>query len=1157
MPPAVLGSFRISALLARGGMGEVWHGEHVEQGTPVAVKIITARAASDEIAMDRFRSEVRAVARLSHPGIVLVLDHGQVDDTPYLVMELAEGTLGRAWAPTSFRELRGLLASTLGALAHAHAHDVVHRDIKPGNVLVTRSGGEARFKLADFGLAHALDVASPFDRDLVSGTPRYMAPEQIKGHWRDQGPWTDLYAVGCIAYRFACGSTPYTGVDAEVLAAHLVAAPPRLEPIFAVPAGFEAWVHWLLAKSPADRCGHAADAFAALEAMEDVADAVVRASPQATAPADDLQQTTLAVSDPRIVLAPPPEAPPAEPLPPPIADRRPPPAFERVLELAPARPEASLLGAGLGLYGLRPVPLVGRVRERQQLWETLESVHETRRPHAVLLRGVAGTGKSRLAEWLARTAAEVGAAVPLRVTHGPIPGPSHGFDAAIAAALRCGGLEPAQAAARIREQLAGYGASGSDLDDEVDPLTELVCPASDPQKARVRFESEAQRHLVIRRFLDRWASSRPVVVWAEDAQWGADTLRVVDALTREGELSALFVLTARDEVLGDRQAEPRLLEAMEKRGALRTIDVEPLPPADHAELVRQLLGLEGALARDVTSRTMGNPLFAVQLVGEWVQRGALVATPDGFRVGPQQQAIVPDDIHALWTSRVERLLADIEPAARPAVRRSLEVAAALGIRIDGREWEKASEHAGASTRAGVVEAMVARRLAVDEPEGWSFSHEMLRESLERDARDAGRAASLHRACAAMLEERYGAARRGIAERLARHRLAAGDGDQAAADMLRAATERAESGDFAAAHALFAERGELLAKLGAGTDDERWAHGWRAQALACAQQGNLVEGEDAARKLLDFARRNGRLDLRAEAECSLAPMAHRRGAIDEALGYAQAALDHAREVGDHRVAGRALLALGQLHARRGELDPAEAAYREGVATLDRYGAPFVQANARYLLGTLLMFRGLYDDSTKQLGEARRGYEKLGARAQIAICDGDLGETARLRGDLDAAEGHYRRAARMLEALGSNDAYVPRINLAFVALARGRYGEAHAMLDACLVGLSATGHGAYLPYVHAALLPCLASTGDWAGWDEHFAAARRMLGEMALVQDDLATCFELAAGLAAEAGHGARAAGAYAFARAQWIAAGKPERAARIDDALAATTPESSR
>ena len=191
-----LGPFFLERRIGIGGGGEVWRGRHRSEGVPVAIKLITGHRARDAAYREAFQREVQAVAGLSHPGVVQVLDTGRVDDaaaaafggdlvagSPYLAMELAQGSLRDRPGPGSFETLRLWLLWLLDILAESHAAGVVHRDLKPGNVLwfetpaiVGDVDGASRLRLADFGLAHAMDGVD-VSRG-TAGTPTYMAPER-------------------------------------------------------------------------------------------------------------------------------------------------------------------------------------------------------------------------------------------------------------------------------------------------------------------------------------------------------------------------------------------------------------------------------------------------------------------------------------------------------------------------------------------------------------------------------------------------------------------------------------------------------------------------------------------------------------------------------------------------------------------------------------------------------------------------------------------------------------------------------------------------------------------------------------------------------------------------------------------------------------------
>ena len=230
-------------------MGEVWQGVHIPTGTPTAVKLMRA-AGQGRAWAAAFRNEVRAAASLDHPNVIRLFDHGITgDDTHWLAMELAEGSLETGRGRTSWAVLLPLLRDVLDGLGHAHARRVVHRDVKPANVLLVKG----RAKLGDFGIAQARDTAE----GEAAGTPRYMAPEQAWGRAGDVGPWTDLYAFGCLVWAMLTGHPPPVGAWA-----------PRLQATVPVPAETEGWLRAVLVRDPAPRPAFAADVRAGLDELE-------------------------------------------------------------------------------------------------------------------------------------------------------------------------------------------------------------------------------------------------------------------------------------------------------------------------------------------------------------------------------------------------------------------------------------------------------------------------------------------------------------------------------------------------------------------------------------------------------------------------------------------------------------------------------------------------------------------------------------------------------------------------------------------------------------------------------------------------------------------------------------------------------------------------
>jgi len=217
VPLADLGRFRLDGTLGRGGMAVVYLAHDTELGRAVAIKVMADHCAGDDAFRARFAREAQAAARLSHPNIVQVFDIGEDAGLPFIVMEYVEGeTLGdvlarkRRVAPDRVGEIG---RECCAGLACAHAAGLVHRDIKPQNLLVTNDG---TVKIADFGVAHAIDQTRLTLTGSIIGTARYLAPEQTVG-----GPITpaaDVYALGVVLYELLSGRPPHEGTSLPELA---------------------------------------------------------------------------------------------------------------------------------------------------------------------------------------------------------------------------------------------------------------------------------------------------------------------------------------------------------------------------------------------------------------------------------------------------------------------------------------------------------------------------------------------------------------------------------------------------------------------------------------------------------------------------------------------------------------------------------------------------------------------------------------------------------------------------------------------------------------------------------------------------------------------------------------------------------------------------
>jgi serine/threonine protein kinase len=245
----VLGAYRLQERIGKGGMGEVYRATHIQLGREAAVKVLPANLATDEDFLRRFKREASSAAALAHPNILQVYDYGEQDGTPYLVMPYVRGgTLKDRFAggkaPAS--QLAKYLTEVADALDYAHRKGIIHRDVKPANILIDE---DDRAYLADFGIAKALEGNDNLTQAGVGvGTPEYMAPEQAQGR---ADPRSDLYALGIMVYQMLTGQVPFSGnTTVEVLMKHLQ-EPVPLSPLRgAVAQQFGPILQRALAKDP-------------------------------------------------------------------------------------------------------------------------------------------------------------------------------------------------------------------------------------------------------------------------------------------------------------------------------------------------------------------------------------------------------------------------------------------------------------------------------------------------------------------------------------------------------------------------------------------------------------------------------------------------------------------------------------------------------------------------------------------------------------------------------------------------------------------------------------------------------------------------------------------------------------------------------------------
>ncbi|MFO0549497.1 MAG: serine/threonine-protein kinase [Polyangiaceae bacterium] len=268
------GKYKVIEPLGRGGMGVVYRVEQRELAKPLAMKVLSADHARSPSRVRRFRREALMAARLTCTNTVQVVDFGVSDDLMYLVMELVDGQtvkeIVRRHGPLSRERLLRMGIQVCASLAEAHEKGIVHRDIKPDNVMLLRtSDGADVVKVLDFGLAKLRDRCGPLDvtsGSLLMGTPHYMSPEQIRSEDADER--SDVYGVGALLYFAATGRPPFDGAPMDVLQKHLVETPipPAVrEPRADVSPSLSAIILRALEKEPEQRFAHIVELLEALK----------------------------------------------------------------------------------------------------------------------------------------------------------------------------------------------------------------------------------------------------------------------------------------------------------------------------------------------------------------------------------------------------------------------------------------------------------------------------------------------------------------------------------------------------------------------------------------------------------------------------------------------------------------------------------------------------------------------------------------------------------------------------------------------------------------------------------------------------------------------------------------------------------------------------
>ena len=911
--------YRAETLLGRGGMGEVWLCRDLEQEREVAIKAVRADFLADPGAARLFHAEIVATARLNHPGIVPVYDLVRDPGGPaLLVMAYRDGPSLGSFRPAdlTWPFVAEVLKQLLEALAYAHARGVLHLDIKPENVLLERRGSRLRATLLDFGIARirrpGRGIERWFDRDAVIGTVEYMSPEQCAGTFERLGPWSDLFSVGALAFELCAGHRPFPGPSQPTaMVRRLTDPPPRLRSL--VPKTPPEFIHFcdrLLANEPRHRPLFAADALQMLRAIvpdpapsdssafgaipvgswsAEVETRVASSSPSSPATFEeissaDLRDVSRSISD--------------------LPTR----GIDEVsgTEAAFTADEETPTTGAYGLFGLRELPVLGRLDQRRLVWNAVRAVVIAHRPCVVFLEGPAGSGKSRIARDAMERAAELGLCTGMQTSWSQAGSGDEGLRGLLENLLDTRGAAAPQVRARLDFWLDRVAGSHRAFSREVEIFLRPSRSAAPDAGLPLRVAVEA---------IFRAASLRPVLLWLDDVQWsrGEAGALLTAIRAREPALPICVIATVRSDEIEDRAAYERMVSAP----STHRVRVDPLDLEATRRLVRGLLDVDEELCDFLAARAEGNPLFVTHLIQQLVVAEAVERRDGRYRLARAfDLSTVPADIRAVWSRRVDQSgasAADLVMLALVRERVSLHVAEEL-LAVSG-------------PRRSILEASLARALSAGllriEGGAYVWAHGLLRAHLISGlAPEVAR--ELHGLAAAALASLVD--REDVQEERAMHLHRAGEVRGACEAMVEAGLWSFRRADTASRRARF-EAASGWAHAAGLLDIE--ARSLAELAYGNAEIGERMRADEQIQSALSYLTQPGCDHVAAWVVMRHAQVARMLGLGEMGAQATAEALAHARAHGIGEVERLALVQLGLDRGRAGDKAGAQVLLREAA------------------------------------------------------------------------------------------------------------------------------------------------------------------------------------------------------------------------------------
>jgi serine/threonine protein kinase/tetratricopeptide (TPR) repeat protein len=875
--------YQLIKWLGEGSVGHVWLAYHLKAQGHCAIKILNHIENDVRGSAERsFNREVRAMAKLSHPSLIEVYDFGRTPKgAPYVAMEHVPGValskyIDRSWTWT---QLWTLINSLLAGLAHAHAREILHRDLKPNNILVVPFvEGLGAIKLVDFGIAVSASEIDP-NQKRIEGTPAYIAPEAAQGEISAIGPWTDIYSLGVILYEILTGKLPFYGRN--LLNHHQHTPPPeiKIRADVEAPSAIIPIVEKMLEKQPALRYRTVAELRDAFRLAQFEEKTTFFQKPE--------EEDSFYSMDGEESLS------------------------ESIVE--------NLSGPlGMGLFFLRQPPLVGRQDAQLILEESARSVLSQYKPRVVLIEAEAGLGKTRLVDWLKTEIEEWGLMKSLYLRSEP--------------QTRGGGLK--QAVLKLLGLSQVNATEGKKIIPILypDPVSaQRIYEYLWQDDAETTKEDEDEDFGVLEnavkksvQFLKDIAQGKPLFFWADDVHWSPEgrILKLFYQLAVENQLPFLLVATMRP--------TQRRTVRMAKRAilSLNHAHIIELKPIDKDFLIPSLSALTelpSGLVELACQQSQGNPLIAIESVRGYLRDQGL--------------ADMPLDPSEVLRQRIEQSTkGELGGELKSLLARATLLGRTFSVQVLMKLAEVPGDHSAPNLIAdtnlilSLLETAVEDGFLKEQGQKFVFSHDLLRTEFKNHAQKLSNWAELNLATAELRYAKADQDQTGIEmEMCARNYWAGGRmqlGLELGIESLNRMLRSALMGNVTSlAKKLLQWDEELLSLSTEARGDLLLKAGWAAH-----QAGHYVEAEQYITQALSLAVQSNLDQLAVKASSQMAISALRIDQVDKAKIYLDQALHYLPKINEIESKIMVYDALGQWYLRLKETDKAISAFEEGLKYL---------------------------------------------------------------------------------------------------------------------------------------------------------------------------------------------------------------------------------